>query len=297
MGNADTPPGADARPEPAAQARPGLGEIALPWPFFAFVVYRDPLGNSNYNAATAKLEKRYSQGLTLMTAFTYSHAIDNIAEALTNAAGQELQDNYDVRRNRGQFGLRPAPGVCQQHRVRPALRAREEVARTIRTGGLGSGRLAGRRHSQPAQRAAIQRAGEHGHLQHGHGQSDGRHQQPQPSRPRRGRETCRRTSGRSTAGSTCRPSGLGAIHLRQRRPQRSIRPSVQQPGPEDRQELLRFGKQKRLEFRCEMFNASNTPHFNLPAANVNLPTAGKITASGRSAADPVRTEVRLLRVG
>lgn len=42
--------------------------------------------------------------------------------------------------------------------------------------------------------------------------------------------------------------------------------------------VIREGK--RLEFRAEAFNSSNTPHFNLPAANVDLPTAGRITSAG-----------------
>jgi hypothetical protein len=44
--------------------------------------------------------------------------------------------------------------------------------------------------------------------------------------------------------------------------------------------LFAIRESKQLEFRFEMFNASNTPHFGLPAANVNLPTAGKITTAG-----------------
>jgi hypothetical protein len=38
----------------------------------------------------------------------------------------------------------------------------------------------------------------------------------------------------------------------------------------------------RLEFRAEFFNATNTPHFNLPNANINQPAGGKIS----SAMDP-----------
>ena len=41
-----------------------------------------------------------------------------------------------------------------------------------------------------------------------------------------------------------------------------------------------FREGKRLEFRAEAFNASNTPHYALPAANVDLPTAGRITSAG-----------------
>ena len=41
-----------------------------------------------------------------------------------------------------------------------------------------------------------------------------------------------------------------------------------------------FHEGKRIQFRCEMFNFSNTPHFDLPGANVDLPTAARITSAG-----------------
>jgi hypothetical protein len=43
---------------------------------------------------------------------------------------------------------------------------------------------------------------------------------------------------------------------------------------------FQIAERVRVEFRCEMFNATNTPNFALPASNVNLPTAGQITAAG-----------------
>ncbi|MGH9469997.1 MAG: hypothetical protein ACRD1N_06610, partial [Terriglobia bacterium] len=36
---------------------------------------------------------------------------------------------------------------------------------------------------------------------------------------------------------------------------------------------------KRLEFRAEAFDLTNTPHFNIPNASVNLPQAGTITSA------------------
>ena len=45
-----------------------------------------------------------------MGSYTYSHNIDNVAESLTNAGGQELQDSYNLSRNRGNstFDIRQA---------------------------------------------------------------------------------------------------------------------------------------------------------------------------------------------
>jgi hypothetical protein len=41
-----------------------------------------------------------------------------------------------------------------------------------------------------------------------------------------------------------------------------------------------FLENKRVEFRAEAFSVSDTPHFGLPAANVNLATAGCFRAAG-----------------
>jgi hypothetical protein len=40
-----------------------------------------------------------------------------------------------------------------------------------------------------------------------------------------------------------------------------------------------FRERYRLDFRAEMFNFTNTPHFALPNATVNSPQEGKITST------------------
>ena len=49
------------------------------------------------------------------------------------------------------------------------------------------------------------------------------------------------------------------------------------------------GEDVRIEFRAEMFNFTNTPHFGLPASRINLPQAGQI----RSAGEPRRVQFGL----
>ena len=52
--------------------------LLRPYPRFTNVVlFRDNVGNSKYNAATAKLEKRLSNGLTVTAAYTFSKLIDD----------------------------------------------------------------------------------------------------------------------------------------------------------------------------------------------------------------------------
>jgi hypothetical protein len=65
------------------QALPGPGPIAPRLPFYAIapniptVDQRNGDGTSHYNALQAKLEKRYSMGLTFLASYTWSKTLDN----------------------------------------------------------------------------------------------------------------------------------------------------------------------------------------------------------------------------
>lgn len=58
--------------------------------------FTDNVGNSNYNAMTAKVERRYAGGLTLLAAYTWSHSIDDVS---FNIGGFE-QNTHDLRAER-----------------------------------------------------------------------------------------------------------------------------------------------------------------------------------------------------
>jgi hypothetical protein len=65
------------------QALPGPGPVEPRLPFFSVapniptVDQRNGDGTSHYNALQAKLEKRYSSGLSFLAAYTYSKTMDN----------------------------------------------------------------------------------------------------------------------------------------------------------------------------------------------------------------------------
>lgn len=50
-------------------------------------------GISNYNSLQSKLERRYASGLSFLTTYTYSHALDNSFSPLTNALGVPRNSN------------------------------------------------------------------------------------------------------------------------------------------------------------------------------------------------------------
>ena len=73
-----------------------------PWPFYGGIQLRDPGGNASYNAFTAKAEKRFSQGLTFLASYTWSHTIDDRAGTLSDGlAGGGFRNSHDISLDRG----------------------------------------------------------------------------------------------------------------------------------------------------------------------------------------------------
>src|SRR5262249_44884167 len=59
-------------------------QLLRPYPRFTTVaLFRDNVGNSKYNAAALKVEKRLSRGLTLNAAFTFSKLIDDASSVFS----------------------------------------------------------------------------------------------------------------------------------------------------------------------------------------------------------------------
>lgn len=76
---------------------PGSASNNRPFPQFGFIQYPDNECDGNYNALQLRLEKRLSQGITLLSGFTYSKSIDN-SSGVRSGAGDILQMNnpYDI---------------------------------------------------------------------------------------------------------------------------------------------------------------------------------------------------------
>ena len=88
-------------------APPGPGDIVLrrPWPNTAPFQYAAPFSNSFYHSFQAKVEKRYSGGLTLLSSLTISKSIDD-GHSIRGATASDLKSEYDVvGSNRGRSGF------------------------------------------------------------------------------------------------------------------------------------------------------------------------------------------------
>ncbi len=72
-----------------------------PWPVYGEVQQVDNIVNSNYHALSFKLERRFSSGLTYLTAFTWSKAIDNGSGIRQGTADLQTPiDSYNPARDR-----------------------------------------------------------------------------------------------------------------------------------------------------------------------------------------------------
>lgn len=79
--------------DPAVDPRPIF--LRSPFPNFGRIQLVDNGGNGNYHSLGVKLTKRYSQGVTLLTSYTWAKAIDT-ATAIRNHGGDTLfpQNSY-----------------------------------------------------------------------------------------------------------------------------------------------------------------------------------------------------------
>jgi TonB dependent receptor len=237
---------------------------------FSSVGIRAPLGNASYQALAAKVEKRYSKGLTVLASYTWSHAIDDAIETDTNAGGQGLENNYDVQRSRGNslFDLRHVfvgsvvydmpfgKGRTWMNRGGPI----DWVLGGWQVGGIVT--LRSGLPFTPLVSTDISNTGTTNHPNRiGNGNLD-------PGSRTLGRWFDLSAFEIPTA-LTCGNSERNILY-----------------GPPSRNMDLKLGKNfhigetKRVEFRAEAFNFTNTPHFNLPNVNINMPQGGTISGAG-----------------
>jgi len=85
---------------------PGPGSVAprRPWQQFGYVQYANSIGNSNYNGLQIKLERHFSHGLTLLSAYTFSKSLDNTS-GVRPGSGDVLTPNNPSDLGRGERGL------------------------------------------------------------------------------------------------------------------------------------------------------------------------------------------------
>jgi hypothetical protein len=250
------------------------------FPYYTGVTRQLPMGNSLYSGLTWKMEKRFSKGISFLSAFTWSHNMDDYVELNNGTSGNGAVAPWNIALNRG--------NSYSDIRRQWALSAAYELPigkgkAWLNRGGVVNTVLGG---WQVASLVAM----------------------------RTGSPFTVVTSGGITnAGGSDRPNriGNGTLPGGQQTIDRWFDTSafVVQPqftygnsgrnilfGPGLRNLDLSLSKSfaitesKRLQFRAESFNFTNTPAFGQPAATLNVPGVGQITST---AGDPRRIQFGL----
>jgi hypothetical protein len=241
-------------------------QLLRPFPRFTSVaLFRDNVGNSDYNAAAAKLEKRLSHGLTISAAYTFSKLLDDASSVFSqtiftgpvlNSTGAADAYNRHLEKDLSSGDI---PRVF-------ALGWVYNIPRLWKISGL---QIAGIVRVQSGDTVAVTQATNNN--------SSLGFAVQRPNRIANPNQFDSRGVARyfNTAAFTAAPQFVIGT---------SSRNPVRGPGLQDADLMIgktfRLAERVNLEFRAEAFNVSNTPPLNDPNGSFGSAAFGSITSAG-----------------
>jgi hypothetical protein len=260
----------------------------LPYPLLGPVEYRDNGGDSAYHGGELTIEKRFSQGLSFRTAYTYSKSIDESQEHLASGGtGSFTQNNRDLHERRGpsDFDVRHRFVASYIYEL-PFGKGRKFINAGALSEVLGGWRISGLANIRSG-RPFTARAGN----------NDGTLAGPR-SVGISAFADCLRDASLSgsdrsidrwfdtSLGTFATPTAVNPTLPAGSAPQPRLgncgRNTLRGPGITNfdfslARSFAYFGEGRDLELRWEVFNLANTPQFGLPERNINSSAVGRIT--------------------
>lgn len=248
--------------------RPGAGAVnpRRPYPTFGAINLFAGFGHSSYHSLQLKAERRFRNGFSLLSSYTWSHGLDNTqdGEDTTNATLPQDQFNTNAEKGNSSYDLRHRSVTSVIYDLPLAKWAGDSgVAKAI----LGGFQLGGIFVMQTGQPVNLTVAGNPANTTN-------------PVRPNRiadgflarGSQTIDRWFDVSAfALPAAFTFGNASRNL------------LRAPGNVNLDLLIGrnfiFTERTRLEFRGEFYNATNTAHFGRPNAVIGSPQAGTITST------------------
>jgi hypothetical protein len=239
-----------------------------PFPTFGAITYSSPFAHATYHSLQVKAERRFSGGFSLLSSYTWSHAIDNSVDGEDVGNGATTPQNpFDTRAEKA------SAGIDLRHRWVTS------VIYDLPFGGK-SGWL-----SQNTATRAIFGGWQLGGIfvaQTGFPMTPTVAPNPAntttPARPDQLRDG-RLPRGQRTVDRWYDPTAFAPAA--QFTFGNSARNVLRAPGLVNLDLLIarnfQLTERFRLEFRGEMFNATNSVHFGRPNLTVNAAQAGRIT--------------------
>ncbi len=249
---------------------------------FNAIIARENSMSANYNSFTAKAERRFARGLTLLSSFTWSHNIDFAGELLNNTESiSPFRDFYNPGWERASSNQdRRLMWVTSAVWELPFGKGKKWLATGPGSWILGGWQMGGILNFMAGRPLSntinVNRQNNNGQVR-GNWVSN-------PNLPA-GERTIDRWFNTAFVEPT--PAGVGAIG-------NAGRNLIIGPGVKNFDFLLSrsFPMPKEghfLQFRFESFNLTNTPAFGNPNTSVGTVDAGKITSAG----DPRRIQFAL----
>lgn len=265
---------------------PGPGAVATRRPFLGYgeINYQGGYDHSTYHALQVSFNKRYTGGLSVLSNFTWAHAIDDVHNNEDNVGGLYPQNPLDLKAEKGNSGLDVpldytasviyALPFGASHKWLATSRAGREIAGGWQLGGIFTAN-----HGYPLTPSV----------------SPNPANTTTPERPNRtcsGNLSYQERSIHQWFNTSCyavpAPFTYG----------NSARGVIWAPGVVTLDALVdrtfTFTERYRLEFRAEAFNVANSAHYAAPSAAIGTAQVG--TISSDSAAFPNRQYQFALRM-
>ncbi len=260
------------------QPRPStLPFVLRPVPQFDDINLIESRGNSNYHSLQVRFQQRFTDGLAVLSSYTYSKSIDDASNFFTSAGDPNFpQDSLNLRAERGRsnFDVRHRLSTSFSYEL-PFGRGREflndDGLLTTLLSGFQFNGIVTLQSGRPFTVALLS-------------------------------EIDNSNTGRSTLGfgANDRPNVVGDPNATNRTPERWFNPAafvfpafgtfgnagrniLDGPGYQNINASLlkntRLGERVNLQLRLEAFNLFNHPNFNLPDNFLGSPTFGQILSA------------------
>jgi hypothetical protein len=240
--------------------------LLRPYPRFTNIaLFRDNVGNSTYNAAAAKLEKRLSHGLTISASYTFSKLIDDASSVFSQTifTGPVLGNTGAADANNRRLEKDVSSGDI------PRVFALGWVYSLPRLWKISGWQMGGLVRIQAGDAVAVTQAINNN--------SSLGYAVQRPNRVGDPNEFTGRTVATyfNTAAFTAAPQFVIG---------NSSRNPVRGPGLQNADVMIgktfRLTERWNLEFRAEAFNVSNTPPLNDPNGSFGSASFGSISSAG-----------------
>ena len=248
---------------------PGTVASRRPYPAFSNITKSERSFASNFNSMQAKFERRFSGGLTFVSAYTLSHSIDNQSPGGTGGGGTQDSYNFHAERGNSPWDIRHrmANSYSYQLPIGPGQHFLGKASGVL--GNLiGGWQIAGISTFSTGQSFTPAVSGDIAQI----GATSVRPNRIGDGSLPRGQ----RTPGHwfDTSAFTIPATGTFG---------NAGRGILKGPGMNNSDLTLmkntRLRENRKLEFRAELFNAFNHAYFTLPNLTVNSPSFGTVASA------------------